>query len=42
MLSSSSLRRLARGLGFRWKRLRRSLKDRRDAGLFAFFQQELA
>jgi hypothetical protein len=39
--SSSSLRRLARRLGYRWKRLRRSLKDRRDAGLFAFFHQEL-
>lgn len=42
VLSSSSLRRLARRSGYRWKRLRRSLKDRRDAGLFAFFHQELA
>lgn len=42
VLSSSSLRRLARRLGYCWKRLRRSLKDRRDAGLFAFFHQELA
>lgn len=42
VLSSSSLRRLARRLGYRWKRMRRSLKARRDAGLFAFFQQELA
>jgi transposase len=41
-VSPSSLRRLARRLGYRWKRLRRSLKARRDAGLFAFFQQELA
>ena len=38
----SSLRRLARRLGYRWKRLRRSLKACRDAVLFAFFQQELA
>jgi len=37
----SSLRRLARRLGYGWKRLRRSLKSRRDAVLFAFFQQEL-
>ena len=38
----SSLRRLARRLGYGWKRLRRSLQARRDAVLFAFFQQELA
>jgi len=38
----SSLRRLARRLGYGWKRLRRSLKARRDAVLFAFFHQELA
>lgn len=42
VLSSSSLRRLARRLGYGWKRLRRSLKTRRDAGLFALFHQELA
>lgn len=42
MLSPSSLRRLARRLGYGWKRLRRSLKDRRDPVLFGFFQQELA
>jgi transposase len=41
-VSVSSLRRLARRLGYGWKRLRRSLKARRDAELFAFFQQELA
>ncbi|WP_310393680.1 IS630 family transposase [Hymenobacter sp.] len=41
-LSAGSLRRLARHLGYRWKRLRRSLKERRDAVLFGFFQQELA
>ena len=42
VLSTSSLRRLARHLGYSWKRLRRSLKARRDAVLFGFFQQELA
>ena len=41
-VSLSSLRRVVRGLGYGWKRLRRSLKARRDAVLFAFFQQELA
>ncbi len=41
-LSTSSLRRLARRLGYSWKRLRRSLKGRRDTVLFGFFQQELA
>lgn len=40
-VSLSSLRRLARRLGYGWKRLRRSLKTRRDPVLFAFFQQEL-
>lgn len=40
-VSLSSLRRVVRGLGYGWKRLRRSLKARRDAVLFAFFQQEL-
>ena len=42
VFSHSSLRRLARHLGYRWKRLRRSLKERRDPVLFGFFQQELA
>jgi len=42
LLSLSSLRRLARRLGYAWKRLRRSLKARRDPVLFGFFQQELA
>jgi hypothetical protein len=41
-LSVDTLRRLARRAGYSWKRLRRSLKSRRDAGLFALFQQELA
>ena len=40
-VSLSSLRRVVRRLGYGWKRLRRSLKARRDALLFAFFQQEL-
>jgi DDE superfamily endonuclease len=42
VLSPSSLRRLARRLGYSWKRLRRSLNERRDPVLFDFFQQELA
>ena len=42
VLPVSTLRRLARRLGYRWKRMRRSLKARRDAVLFGFFQQELA
>lgn len=40
-LSASSLRRLARYLGYSWKRLRRSLRAQRDAQLFGFFQHEL-
>lgn len=36
-----TLRRWARAAGYRWKRLRRSLKERRDPLLFGFFQQEL-
>ena len=40
-VSLSSLRRVVRRFGYGWKRLRRSLKARRDALLFAFFQQEL-
>lgn len=40
-VSLSSLRRIVRRLGYGWKRLRRGLKARRDAVLFAFFQQEL-
>ena len=41
-LSASSLRCLTRRVGYGWKRLRRSLKARRDAVLFGFFQHELA
>ena len=40
-MSLSSLRRVVRRLGYGWKRLRRGLKARRDAVLFALFQQEL-
>ena len=40
-LSGSRLRRLAWRLGYGWKRLRRSLRARRDALLFGFFQHEL-
>lgn len=35
------LRRLLRQAGYRWKRLRNSLKSKRDEGLFRLFQQEL-
>lgn len=41
-LSRSRLCHWARRLGFCYKRLRQSLRARRDALLFAFFQQELA
>jgi hypothetical protein len=41
-LSLRTLRRLARQLGYSWKRLRRSLRARRDTVLFGFFQHELA
>jgi hypothetical protein len=40
-LSAGTLRRLARRAGYGWKRMRRSLKQRRDAVLFGFFEQEL-
>lgn len=40
-LSLSTLRRLARQLGYSWKRLRRSLRAQRDTLLFGFFQREL-
>ena len=41
-LSLRTLRRLARLLGYSWKRLRRSLRTQRDTLLFGFFQHELA
>jgi hypothetical protein len=40
-LSLRTLRRLARQLGYSWKRLRRSLRARWDTLLFGFFQHEL-
>ncbi|WP_162549719.1 IS630 family transposase [Hymenobacter nivis] len=40
-LSLSTLRRLARRAGYRWKRCRRSLKAQRDPVLFAAAQQHL-
>lgn len=42
ILSLSSLRRLARRLGFAWKRCRRSLRGQRDPRAFAACQQQLA
>jgi len=41
-LNLRTLRRLARQLGYSWKRLRRSLRAQRDTLLFGFFQQEVA
>lgn len=40
-LHISTLRRLARRAGYRWKRCRRSLRQQRDADLFAQTQQQL-
>lgn len=40
-VSTSTLRRLARRAGYRWKRCRRSLKAQRDPVLFAAAQQHL-
>lgn len=41
-VSLPTLRRLVKALGYCWKRVRRSLRQQRDAGLFAFFEEELA
>ncbi|MGI4743079.1 MAG: IS630 family transposase [Janthinobacterium lividum] len=41
-LSLRTLRRVARALGYSWKRARRSLRARRDTLLFGFFEHELA
>lgn len=41
-LSRWTLKRMLKKAGFRWKRVRKSLKDRQDAVLMAFFKQELA
>ena len=40
-VSVRTLRRVARHLGYTWKRCRRSLKGRRDAAAFAAMQQQL-
>lgn len=40
-VSGRTVRRLARALGYRWKRCRRSLKDRRDPDAFAAMQAHL-
>ncbi len=41
ILSVSTLRRLARAAGYRWKRCRRSLRAQRDPDAFAAAQQQL-
>lgn len=41
-VSHSTLRRLVRRAGYRWKRMRRSLKRQRDPAAFATSQRELA
>lgn len=40
-ISRYTLKRLLKQRGFRWKRVRKSLKDQQDAGLMAFFTHEL-
>ena len=40
-VSVRTLRRLARALGYRWKRCRRSLKAKRDAEAFGLMQKHL-
>ena len=42
VVSHHTLRRTVRALGYSWKRMRRSLRTRRDQVLFAFFAEELA
>jgi transposase len=41
IISRSTLRRVLRALGYRWKRLRRSLRNRRDPQAFALAADEL-
>lgn len=41
-ISRWTLKRLLKKAGFRWKRVRKSLKAQQDAVLMAFFKQELA
>lgn len=36
-----TIKRILKAAGYRWKRMRRSLKQQRDDALFVFFQQEL-
>lgn len=36
-----TIKRILKAAGYRWKRMRRSLKQKRDEGLFSFFQQEI-
>jgi len=40
-ISSSTLRRLAKGAGLRWKRVRKSLKSKRDDAAFAEAKKEI-
>ena len=40
-MSIWTLKRLLKQLGYRWKRVRKSLKDLQDAVLMAFFEQEM-
>ena len=42
LVSRDTLHRTVRALGYSWKRMRRSLRSRRDQTLFAFFKEELA
>lgn len=36
-----TIKRILKAAGYRWKRMRRSLKQNRNEALFAFFQQEI-
>ena len=36
-----TIKRILKAAGYRWKRMRRSLKQKRDEALFSFFQQEI-
>lgn len=41
IVSVNKIKRLLRRLGFKWKRYRKSLKIKRDEGLFRLFQEEI-
>jgi transposase len=41
-ISVYTLKRMLKRVGFRWKRVRKSLKDQQDAVMMAFFTHELA